>query len=63
MNLSLAELCQLKRAQEQSSRPFRDLPGERPGNPNLLFRPNPNLFSDQLDLFRVDRDGSTEDDH
>jgi hypothetical protein len=61
--MTLAERCQLIRADEQCASRFKDLPGERPGNPNLLFRPNPNLFSDQLDLFRVDRDGSTEDDH
>lgn len=54
MALSFVERVQLQRAAEQSSRPFRDLPGDRPGNPNLLFRVRrANLFPRQLKLVTV----------
>jgi hypothetical protein len=63
MGLTFLERVQLKRAAEQVARPFRDIPGERPGNPNLLYRARKaNPYARQLGLFTMPVDGTTDKD-
>ena len=64
MRLTFLEQVQLKRADEQVAKPFRDLPGERPGNPAFVFQVRrANLFPKQLDLLILISNGATEDNH